>query len=748
MADTHIKIKPVTPRVQYTGNGSTTVFPYSFPIFDESEMVVYEGDDVITTGYTVSNAGQTDGGNVTFATAPADGTKITLLRNVSIERMTDFQEGGTFRPKNINDELDRQTAFMQQVQEKVDRTLILPPTTDIDPSQILGEVERIYSSIDNVDTVANDISNVNAVAGDLTNVDAVAGDLTNIDAVAADLTNIDAVNANKTNIDAVNANKTNIDAVAGNQTNIDAVAGNATNINSVAGNATNINAAVANETNINAAVSNETNINTVAGIASDVSTVASNASAVSNVSSNMSDVNDCVTNMSAIQDAPNQAQAAADSAALSAQYANDKINQTHITNCITYIPQDIKVEIDENGKAVLKAGSKVYIPNGFEADGTTPKFDEVNVESDILFGFVASQTAKYLLSIDTNGGPGWFQSSRCESGTSTSAISSGFYYRTTDNKIYPNNNSSSNPWSLPICSVDVTAGVGIIDQVFNGFGYIGSTVFALPGVKGLMPDGRNDNGTLKNLEYTVPSVLTYTKTGGSLNLNTFFLKEDGEFSYFQDRFTFEVETEEEANNLISQYPSSSIIIYIRSENKIITAISGVITNYKYITKLVKVLFDSSYKVTSFYDVKTVFHALDYNNSIRHEDVDGQWISLTSASVASDVSLNGSTNLDFDISSFLPNDGKDYEVMISAVGATGSTSGNYTPVYVYSDAFGSNGRYICVYRAQTRTASSVLGGGTITIPVTTSRKIYLIRSTSYNGTVSIDIRAYRRIGKNN
>jgi len=40
MTDTHIKIKPVTPRVQYTANGSTTVFPYSFAIFDDSDMVV------------------------------------------------------------------------------------------------------------------------------------------------------------------------------------------------------------------------------------------------------------------------------------------------------------------------------------------------------------------------------------------------------------------------------------------------------------------------------------------------------------------------------------------------------------------------------------------------------------------------------------------------------------------------------------------------------------------------------------
>ena len=300
MTDTHIKINAVTPRVQYTGNGVTTVFPYSFAIFDETDMVVYVDDDIITTGYTVSGAGQTDGGEVTFDSAPASGKKITLLRDVPIERLTDFQEGGAFRPKNLNDEFDRQTAFVQQVQEKVDRTLILPPTTDIDPSQVLAEVERIYRSIDKVDAVADDISNVNSVAGDLTKIDSVADDLTNIDGVADNLTAINAVNSNKTNINAVNSNKTNINAVAGNATNINAVAGNATNINAVAGNATNINAVNSNKTNINAVASNASNINTVAGISGNVTTVAGISSDVSSLVGSLTNINSVASDLTNI----------------------------------------------------------------------------------------------------------------------------------------------------------------------------------------------------------------------------------------------------------------------------------------------------------------------------------------------------------------------------------------------------------------------------------------------------------------
>ena len=54
----------------------------------------------------------------------------------------------------------------------------------------------------------------------------------------------------------------------------------------------------------------------------------------------------------------------------------------NISNCITEIPQDIKVELN-NGIITVKAGSKVYIPDGFEQDGTTPKFREVIIQNDL-----------------------------------------------------------------------------------------------------------------------------------------------------------------------------------------------------------------------------------------------------------------------------------------------------------------------------------------------------------------------------
>ncbi len=44
-----------------------------------------------------------------------------------IERTTDFQEGGTLRADVLNDELDKQTAFIQQIADNINRSMILPP---------------------------------------------------------------------------------------------------------------------------------------------------------------------------------------------------------------------------------------------------------------------------------------------------------------------------------------------------------------------------------------------------------------------------------------------------------------------------------------------------------------------------------------------------------------------------------------------------------------------------------------------
>ena len=193
------------------------------------------------------------------------------------------------------------------------------------------------------------------------------------------------------------------------------------------------------------------------------------------------------------------------------------------TNCLTHIPQDIKVELN-NGVLTLKAGSKVYVPNGFEEDGVTPKFDVVVIESDLSIAF--SNIYNYdpifvCLKSDGTALDLFKVGSACLSGTSPVTYS--FYYRTDLNKLYDYEGDINNPYaqvSLPLGLFKWEGSKGITEvyQIFNGFSYIGSTVFALPSVKGLIPNGWYVDGSLKNIEFTNDSIKT-AQVSGTYNLN-------------------------------------------------------------------------------------------------------------------------------------------------------------------------------------------------------------------------------------
>ena len=119
----HIKMPDVTPIVRFVANGVQTEFTYPFPIFASEDLAVYLDGARQVSGFTVNGAGVTAGGSVVFDTAPANSAIVTLARELPIERMTDFLEGGDFSAQSINNELDYLTAALQQVNRENDLML-------------------------------------------------------------------------------------------------------------------------------------------------------------------------------------------------------------------------------------------------------------------------------------------------------------------------------------------------------------------------------------------------------------------------------------------------------------------------------------------------------------------------------------------------------------------------------------------------------------------------------------------------
>lgn len=107
---------------EYTGNGVTTSFPYTFRVFKESDLAVQVVDLdeniavlALDTDYPVTGAGGYNGGNVILSKALANGYQISISRELPVTQETDLRNQGKFFAEVHEDALDKLTMLIQQV---------------------------------------------------------------------------------------------------------------------------------------------------------------------------------------------------------------------------------------------------------------------------------------------------------------------------------------------------------------------------------------------------------------------------------------------------------------------------------------------------------------------------------------------------------------------------------------------------------------------------------------------------------
>lgn len=119
---------------EYTGNGVTTSFPYTFRIFKKSDLVVFtsanDGEDIkilrVDTDYTVTGAGGFRGGNVVLKTPLASGVQISISRELPATQETDLRNQGKFFPEVHEDAFDKLTMLIQQIRSSFSLALRKP----------------------------------------------------------------------------------------------------------------------------------------------------------------------------------------------------------------------------------------------------------------------------------------------------------------------------------------------------------------------------------------------------------------------------------------------------------------------------------------------------------------------------------------------------------------------------------------------------------------------------------------------
>jgi len=161
-----IIINDNSARVQYTATSSQTVFTVPFEFFANADLKVYQNSTLktITTHYTVVGAGVSGGGTVTFVTGATLNDIITIVRDIAVARVTDFPTSGPFVIEDLNTDLDRLTAMIQQQETKLARTVRLddfdtPNTFTVLPVKATRAGKIMAFDTDGNVTVGEDIGN-------------------------------------------------------------------------------------------------------------------------------------------------------------------------------------------------------------------------------------------------------------------------------------------------------------------------------------------------------------------------------------------------------------------------------------------------------------------------------------------------------------------------------------------------------------------------------------------------------------
>ncbi|WP_250533985.1 hypothetical protein [Caballeronia sp. AZ10_KS36] len=123
----------------FTGNGATTIFPFTFKVFDKSDIQVVlsgttDSDRVLTldSDYSVSlNSDQTEspGGSIAYpliGNAMPAANSLVIIGDIECTQPTRLTNQGGFYPEVIEDALDRATILIQQLNEIAARSVHFP----------------------------------------------------------------------------------------------------------------------------------------------------------------------------------------------------------------------------------------------------------------------------------------------------------------------------------------------------------------------------------------------------------------------------------------------------------------------------------------------------------------------------------------------------------------------------------------------------------------------------------------------
>ena len=178
---------------------------------------------------------------------------------------------------------------------------------------------------------------------------------------------------------------------------------------------------------------------------------------------------------------------------------SDAVDYTNISNCLTEVPQ-ISWRMSGNN-VVFAAGTKAYKP-----DGTVITFASEQT-ADFSGEFFSYPHYAYA---DDAGNVYTAQKATSSTSQPSSPDVDDMWFDTANNVIKRYDGEAwSGSYSFPLIYMNGLFVTSTSVIAFGGSGFIGNTIFVLPGVKGLVPNGRKADGRLNNTAFTVTTPLTH-----------------------------------------------------------------------------------------------------------------------------------------------------------------------------------------------------------------------------------------------
>lgn len=134
--------KDVTKNI-YVGNGSTRTFPFTFecpaehPEYIKVYLMQDDGTALATSDYQLDM----DARQITYpssGTALPEGKKLVIMRELPLQQMMNLVNNGPYFAEDIETAFDENVMAMQQIAEKLNRSIIM--SVDIDGDAFVNEV--------------------------------------------------------------------------------------------------------------------------------------------------------------------------------------------------------------------------------------------------------------------------------------------------------------------------------------------------------------------------------------------------------------------------------------------------------------------------------------------------------------------------------------------------------------------------------------------------------------------------------